>query len=108
MTNLVKSTVLGLTLLAGAGFAAHAQSGNVAALPPGAAAAPAAAVAPSPAWIGPKASGGWYPTRETQAGAAVQPSPKYVGPSPGGGWYPVEKQTQEVVPSGRYPGPRPN
>jgi len=107
MTNLVKSTVLSLSLLAGAGFAAHAQSGSVAALPPAAAAAPAAAVAPSPAWIGPKASGGFYP-KETQTEAAFQPSPKYVGPGPGGGWYPTEKQTQDVTPSGRYPGVRPN
>jgi hypothetical protein len=107
MTNLVKTTVLSLSLLAGAGFAAHAQSGGVASLPPGTAAAPPAAVAPSGPMPGPNAGAGWYP-KEQQTEAATKPSPKYVGPAPGAGWYPSEKQTQAVGPSSAYPGPRPN
>ncbi|HEV8677964.1 MAG TPA: hypothetical protein VGQ90_01215 [Stellaceae bacterium] len=108
MTNLVKSTVLSLGLVAGVSFAAYAQSGSVAALPPGTAATPPAAVAPSGTLPGPNAGGGWYP-KEAQTDAARTPSPQYVGPAPGGGWYPSnEKQTETVQPSGTYPGPRPN
>ena len=49
MRNVVKSTILGIGLLAGVAFSAYAQTDNVAALPPGAQAPtpPAAAVAPS-------------------------------------------------------------
>ena len=49
MRNVVKSTILGMGLLAGVAFGAYAQTDNVAALPPGAQAPtpPAAAVAPS-------------------------------------------------------------
>jgi hypothetical protein len=105
MSSFAKTTVLSLTLLASAAFAAHAQSGNVAALPPGAATAPpAATTGPYP---GPKAGNSWYITeQQTQA---VAPSPKYIGPGPGGGWYPTtEKQTQAVTPSDKYPGVKPH
>ena len=107
MSSFAKTTVLSLTLLTGVAFAAHAQSGNVAALPPGTAAAPPAAIAPSVGYPGPKAGNSWYINeKQTQA---VVPSPKYVGPGPGGGWYPsTEKQTQAVTPSDRYPGVKPH
>jgi len=89
MASLVKSTVLGLGLLTGVAVAAHAQSGSVAALPPGAAAAPpaaAAAVGPSAAYPGPNPGSGFYGgTVATQQ--PVTPSPQYVGPAPGAGYY---------------------
>ena len=111
MINLVKSSVLSLGLLAGVGFAAHAQSDSVASLPPAApaAASPAAtaAVAPSAKLPGPNPGSGWY-AQEQQTRAADAPSAKYVGPAPGGGWYPAEQHTQPVTPSTGYPGPRPN
>jgi hypothetical protein len=104
MSSFAKTTVLSLTLLAGAAFAAHAQSGSVAALPPGTAAAPPAAA--SGTYPGPNPGAGNYPAeKQTQA---VAPSPKYVGPAPGAGFYPTEQQTQPVQPSPVYPGPRPN
>lgn len=110
MSTLVKSAVLSLGLLAGAAVA-HAQSNNVAALPPGTAAAPPAAVAPvgpSAALPGPNPGQGWYgSTPQTQAGAT--PSPDAIeGPKPGQGWYPKEQQTKDVTPSPIYVGPRPN
>jgi len=106
MSSFAKTTVLSLTLLAGAAFAAHAQSGNVAALPPGTAAAPPAATAPM-GYPGPKAGNGWY-INEQQTQAVV-PSGKEIGPSAGGGWYPsTEKQTQAVTQSDKYPGPKPH
>ena len=106
MSSFAKTTVLSLTLLAGAAFAAHAQSGNVAALPPGTAAAPpAATTGPYP---GPKAGNGWY-INEQQTQAVAPSSSKEIGPSAGGGWYPSsEKQTQAVTPSDKYPGPKPH
>jgi hypothetical protein len=110
MSSLAKTTVLSFTLLAGVAFAAHAQSGSVAALPPGTTAAPPAAAAPigpSTAYPGPNPGAGYYGgTVQTQA--PVVPSPKYVGPSPGAGYYPTETQTQPVQPSPAYPGPRPH
>lgn len=111
MSIFAKTTVLSLTFLTGAAFAAHAQSGNIAALPPGTAAAPTAATAPigsATVYPGPKAGGGWYNNSEKQA-QGVAPSAKYVGPSPGGGWYSsTETQTQAVTPSDKYPGTRPH
>jgi len=81
MSTLAKSTVLSLSLLAGAAFAAHAQSGSVASLPPGTAAAPPAATAPLNPYPGPNPGAG------VSAGMghtqAVVPSPAYIGPSPG-------------------------
>jgi len=108
MPNVIRSTILGVGLLTGVAFAAHAQTNNVAALPPGAPAAtpPAAAVAVSPKYVGP-APGGLWSTKEAQT-QPVQPSPKYVGPAPGGLWSAQESHTQPVTPSGQYPGPRPN
>ena len=107
MSTLVKSTVLSLGLLAGVAFAAQAQSGSIAALPPGA--APSAATAPvgPTGYPGPNPGTGYYGgTVEKQA--PVTPSPQYVGPGPGGGWYGATPQTQPVVPSPTYIGPRPN
>ncbi len=88
MLTLAKSTLLSVTLLAGAAFAAHAQSGSVAALPPGTAAtAPASApVGPSVAFPGPNPGSGYYGGTVTQQ-TQVAPSPQYVGPNPGLGYY---------------------
>jgi hypothetical protein len=87
MSSFAKTTVLSLSLLAGAAFAAHAQSGSIAALPPGTAAAPPAATAPigpSAAYPGPNPGTGFYGgTVQTQA--PVTPSAQYVGPPPGAG-----------------------
>ncbi|HEX5318917.1 MAG TPA: hypothetical protein VFW46_07155 [Stellaceae bacterium] len=84
MSSLVKATVLGLGLIAGASFAAQAQtSDNVSALPPGGGNVPSA-VAPSGNYIGPNLGGG------TNAGGQahtqeIVPSQAYVGPAPGAG-----------------------
>ena len=109
MQNVVKSTILGVGLLAGIAFGAYAQTENIAALPPGAQAPtpPAAAIAPSANYVGP-AVGGLWSTQEKQT-QPVQPSAEaYRGPSPGGSWSTTEKQTGPVVPSENYPGVRPN
>jgi hypothetical protein len=108
MSSLAKSTVLSVALLGSVAFAAHAQSGSVAALPPGTVAAPAATapVGPSVAYPGPNPGAGNYPTEKQTQG--VTASPKYVGPSPGAGVYMDEKQTQQVQPSPALHGPRPN
>lgn len=86
MSPLFKSTMLSLGLLAGAAFAAQAQtSGSVAALPP-AAAPTAAPLAPMNPYPGPNPGAGVNaPAGQTQA--AVTPSPNYVGPNPGAGYY---------------------
>src|SRR5689334_14744834 len=88
MASLAKSTLLGLSLLTGVAFAAQAQSGSVAALPPGAGAAPAATapVGPSVAYPGPNPGTGYYGGTVT-AQQPVVPSPQYVGPAPGSGYY---------------------
>src|SRR5579885_255451 len=84
--GLAKSTILALGLLAGAAVA-HAQSSNVAALPPGTAATPSTApVGPSAAYPGPNPGSGYYGGTVTQQ-QPVQPSPQYVGPAPGAGYY---------------------
>ncbi len=119
MSTLAKSAVLSLSLLAGAAFAAHAQSGSVAALPPGSAAAPPAATAPvgpSAAYPGPNPGSGYYGgTVTTQA--PVTPSPQYVGPAPGAGYYGTpptyQKSTDYDSNTALHPytsseGPRPN
>lgn len=84
MALLKRSTLLSLGMIAGVGFAAHAQTG-VASLPPAATAAPpavASPAAPSVALPGPNpgnaASGAMGRTQ-----AAMTPSPTYVGPAPG-------------------------
>src|SRR3954462_12232175 len=82
MRNAVKSTILGMGLIAGVAFSAFAQTDNVAALPPG-------AQAPTP------------------PAAAVAPSANYVGPKPGELWSAQEKQTQQIRPSEAYVGPKP-
>jgi hypothetical protein len=85
MMSFAKTTLLSLSLLAGAAFAAHAQSNSVASLPPGTAAAPHAATAPvgpSTAYPGPNpGTSGYSGTGQTQA--TVAPSPQFVGVSPG-------------------------
>ena len=88
MSTLAKSTFLSLSLLAGTAFVAYAQSGSVAALPPGAAApaatAPVGAMNPYP---GPNpGSGANIAGGQTQA---VTPSPAYVGPAAGAGTGPM-------------------
>ena len=110
MHTIVKSAVLSLTLLAGVAAVAHAQSNNVAALPPGAAAAPAVAPvgpAASPQYVGPAPGQGWY-AKEQESAARAQPSPEWIGPKAGSGWYAKEQQSQAVAPSPQYVGPRPN
>jgi hypothetical protein len=109
MQNVVKSTLLGMGLLASVAVGAYAQTDNVAALPPGAQApkAPAAAVAPSAESIGPKAGELWS-AQEKQT-RSVQPSSEaYGGPKVGEMWSAQEKQTGPVSPSQDYPGVRPN
>jgi hypothetical protein len=83
MSSLVKSTLLSVSLLAVAAVTAHAQSGSVAALPPGATAAPPAVTAINP-YPGPNPGAGYYGGTVSQQ-QAVAPSPQYVGPSPGAG-----------------------
>src|ERR1051326_9142766 len=83
MSMFVKSSLLSLTLLAGAAVAAHAQSASVAALPPGTAATAATApIGPSATCPGPNTGSGFSGGTVTQQ-APVSESPKYVGPSPG-------------------------
>jgi hypothetical protein len=106
MSPLLKSTVLGVGLLAGAAASAYAQSENIAALPPDAAAdasPQSVAVAPSPKYVGPDPGITWSAV-ETNNGP-VQPSPQYVGPDPGVTWGTQERQTQPVQPSQEYVGP---
>jgi hypothetical protein len=103
MSSFAKTTVLSLTLLAGAAFAAHAQSGSVAALPPGTAAAPPAAA--SGAYPGPNPGAGYYLTEKCRP--AVTPRPNMSAPPPGAGFYPAENRPK-AQPSPNYVGPRPN
>jgi hypothetical protein len=86
MSTLAKSTLLSLSLLAGTAFVAYAQSGSVAALPPGAAAPAATApVGPMNPYPGPNpGSGANIAGGQTQQ-AGVAPSPAYVGPPAGAG-----------------------
>jgi hypothetical protein len=108
MRNGVKSTILGMGLVAGVAFGAYAQTDNVASLPPGAQAPtpPASVVAPSAKYIGPAPGETWgAQERQTQQ---VQPSEAYVGPAPGNTWTTQEKQTRPVAPSQDWVGPKPN
>ena len=85
MSKLVKSALLSVSLLAGATIVAHAQSSNVASLPPGTAATPPAATAPvglSAAYPGPNPGSGYY-GGTVAVQQPVTPSAKYVGPAPG-------------------------
>jgi hypothetical protein len=103
----VRTSILSLALVTGVAFAAHAQSGAVAALPPGAAPAPApAVVAPSAKLEGPNPGSVWSTQEATTR--PVTPSGRLEGPNPGSLWSTQEKQTQAVVPSPAYPGPRPH
>ena len=83
MLNGVKSTLLGLGLLAGVASGAYAQTDNIAAVPPGAQAPspPAAAVAPAPSYVGPKPGDMWS-TREQQTGPVVKSPDSIGGPRP--------------------------
>jgi hypothetical protein len=108
MPIFAKTTLLGFTLTASLAFAAHAQSGSVAALPPGAGAAPpAAATAPVVAYPGPNPGAGGYSGMGQNQPVAPSTN-KQAGTSAGGGWYPQEQQTQPVQTSQPLPGPRPN
>ena len=103
----VRTSILSLALVTGVAFAAHAQSGYVAALPPGAAPAPApAVVAPSARMEGPNPGSAWS-TQEAQT-RPVTASGRLEGANPGSAWSTQEKQTQAVTPSPVYPGPRPH
>jgi hypothetical protein len=105
--TVVRTSILSLALVTGVAFAAHAQSGSVAALPPGAAPAPApAAVTPSAKMEGPNPGTLWS-MQETQT-RPVTPSGKMEGPNPGTLWSIQEANTGPVQPSPAYPGPRPN
>ena len=97
MSILFKSAVLSVGLLAGVAFAAQAQTGSVASLPPQGAPAAAAPLAPMNPYPGPNPGAGVSaPTTQTQA--AVAPSPNYVGPNPGLGYYGTPPRVQ--VPTG--------
>src|SRR5215207_1281426 len=105
--TIVRTSILSLALVTGVAFAAHAQSGSVAALPPGAAPAPApAVVAPSARLQGPNPGAAWS-TQEAST-RPVTPSGRLEGPNPGSMWGAQEQQTQAVTPSPVYPGPRPH
>ena len=92
MSPLFKSTILSVGLLAGAAFAAQAQTGSVASLPP--TAAPSAApLAPMQPYPGPNPGAG-VSAPTTQSQAAVAPSPAYVGPNPGLGYYGTPARVQ--------------
>ena len=108
MRNGVKSTILGMGLLAGIAFGACAQTDNVAALPPGAQAPtpPAAVVAPSGKYVGP-APGETWGAQEKQT-QQVRPSEKYIGPALGETWTAKEAPSQPVAKSPDWVGPRPN
>lgn len=109
MQKVVKSTILGVGLLAGVAFGAYAQTDSVAALPPGAQAPkpPAAIVAPSANYVGPAPGQTW--TAQEKQTQSVRPSEAYVGPAPGLTWTAQEKQTRPVAPSpDTIGGPRPN
>jgi hypothetical protein len=81
MSSFIKVTVLGLGLIAGAAFAAQAQTaGSVSSLPPGGV--------------------------SNEGPSAVAPSGNYPGPNLGTSNAPVVPRTQATVePSGNYPGP---
>jgi hypothetical protein len=98
MSTILKSAVLGLGLIAGIATAAPAQT--VSSTMPG------TSIANLPP-EGPRASS--YNSIPGPARQAVAPSGTYPGPSPGEGWYPrTEKQSQAVVPSPEWVGPKPN
>jgi len=84
MALLKRSTLLSLGMIAGVGFAAHAQTG-VASLPPAATAAPPAVASPAvPSVAYPGPNPGNAPSAGTgRTQAAMTPSPTYVGPAPG-------------------------
>jgi hypothetical protein len=93
MSPVFKSTALGLGLLVGAAFAAQAQTGSVAALPPSAAPSAAAPLAPLNPYPGPNPGAGvGIPTGQTQA--AVAPSPAMPGVNPGLGYYGTPERYQ--------------
>ena len=81
MVPTAKSAILSVALLCGAAVCAHAQSNNIAALPPG----PPAVPAPQT--------------------VLVAPSPQYAGPNPGKLWNAPERQAQPVQSSEAYAGP---
>ena len=86
MSPLAKSTILSLSLLAGAAASAYAQSENIAKLPPSAAVTPppaAAVVAPSTVFLGPDPGTSW-PASQVNTGA-VQPSSQQLGALPRNG-----------------------
>jgi hypothetical protein len=115
-----KLTLLSLSMVAGLGFAAQAQTSGLASLPPNSTAAPPAAaspVAPSVAMPGPNPGGAWGGSAAKNETATVAPSPSYVGPNPGAGYYGTPpkfgKSADWESNTGLHPytssqGPRPN
>jgi len=87
MSSFVKVTVLGLGLIAGAAFAAQAQTaGSLSALPPGGMSNEGpSAVAPSGNYIGPNLGGGANASVTPRTQATVTPSGSYPGPAAGAG-----------------------
>ena len=89
MSTFVKAAVLGLGLMAGAAFAAHAQtSDNLSSLPPGGAST-GGSVAPSGAYPGPGAGATnapatqqWQPPAGYDQSVAMHPYKRGVGPRP--------------------------
>ena len=107
MSIVAKSVMLSASLLlTGVALNAHAQSGNIAALPPGSAPAAAAPIGPSGPYPGPDPGRLWS-TQESQT-QPVAPSPNMEGPDPGRMWSTKESQTRAVEPSPQYLGPKPN
>src|SRR5258708_34236416 len=109
MSILAKSALLSVPLLAGVAVAAHAQSGSVAALPPGTVATtPATApIGPSMAFPGPNPGSGYYGgTAPQQAPGA--PSPQYGGPPPAAGSGSVPPKVNKPADYESHPGTQPS
>jgi hypothetical protein len=105
MFTLAKSAMLSFVLVAGAVLGAHAQSENIAALPPGGGVARPGPIGPSGPYPGPDPGRMWS-TQESQT-RPVEASPKYVGPDPGRLWGFEETNTGPAQPSPEYVGPAP-
>mgnify|MGYP001550307217 CR=1 FL=1 len=117
MSTFVKAAVLGLGLMAGGAFAAHAQtSDTLSSLPHGGASTEGpSAVAPSGAYPGPNAGATTAPTGRTYA--VISPSGNYPGPGAGAANGPMPPHFDEPAgfgqdaamhPYKRGIGPRPN
>ena len=115
MYSFVKTSILGLGLVAGVAFAAQAQTDTTASLPPGGGNVPSA-VAPSGNYPGPNPGSSNISGNPVMGGPVVA-SERYPGPDAGAGTGKVpplfEKpagydQDRNMVPYGGSYGPRPN